>query len=268
MADCYTEDATYGWNFGPKEHFMAVGRDEIRDIALGLEMGGLDGWQYPYEEILIDEAKGQVVGFWRQIADATRADGSHYEVAGIGGSWFRYGGDLQWSWQRDWFDYGNAAALFMEMMTDGTLSDGHDGPHGAVAPAGPAPRALPVGRRAGRAVGRARRERPDPRLGFIGLGQIGAPMARRWLDWPGGLTVFDVVDDGDGAVRRGRGHGGGLARRGRRAWPIVISLMVRDDAPGRRGARRPGRHPDPAAAGHGGRSIHSTIEADTPARPG
>jgi hypothetical protein len=103
---------------------MAVGREEIRTLALGTEMAGLDGWQYPYEEILIDEAKGMVVGFWRQIADATRADGTHYEIAGIGGSWFRYGGDFQWSWQRDWFDFGNAAALFMEMMTDGTLSDG------------------------------------------------------------------------------------------------------------------------------------------------
>lgn len=124
MAELYTEDATYGWNFGPKEEFMAVGRDEIRDLALGEEMRGLDGWQYPYEEILIDEAKGHVVGFWRQIADAKRADGTAYEVAGIGGSWFRYGGNFQWSWQRDWFDFGNAAALFMEMMTDGTLSQG------------------------------------------------------------------------------------------------------------------------------------------------
>ena len=103
---------------------MAVGRGEIRDLALGSEMGGLDGWEYPYQEILIDEAKGHVVGFWRQIADATRADGTHYEVPGIGGSWFRYGGNFQWSWQRDWFDFGNAAALFMEMMTDGKLSAG------------------------------------------------------------------------------------------------------------------------------------------------
>jgi 3-hydroxyisobutyrate dehydrogenase-like beta-hydroxyacid dehydrogenase len=31
-----------------------------------------------------------------------------------------------------------------------------------------------------------------PRLGYIGLGNQGAPMARRLLDWPGGLTVFDV----------------------------------------------------------------------------
>ncbi len=124
LADMYTEDASYGWNYGPKENFMAVGRDEIRELALGLEMGGLGGWEYPYQEILVDEVKGQVIGMWRQIADATRADGSHYEVPGIGGSWFRYGGNFQWSWQRDWFDFGNAAALFLEMMGDGTLSEG------------------------------------------------------------------------------------------------------------------------------------------------
>ena len=124
LADLYTEDATYGWNFGPKEEFMAVGREEIRDIALGLEMGGLDGWTYPYEEILVDDRKGQVLGLWRQIADAKRPDGTSYEVGGIGGSWFRYAGNFQWSWQRDFFDFGNATALFVEMLTDGTLSDG------------------------------------------------------------------------------------------------------------------------------------------------
>jgi len=124
MSLLFAEDATYGWNYGPENEFMAVGRDEIREVALGLEMGGLDGWDYPYQEILIDERKGQVVGFWKQIARATRADGTHYEVAGIGGSWFGYAGDFQWRFQRDWFDYGNAAACFIEMMGDGTLSDG------------------------------------------------------------------------------------------------------------------------------------------------
>ena len=29
-------------------------------------------------------------------------------------------------------------------------------------------------------------------VGFIGLGNIGAPMATRLLDWPDGLVVFDV----------------------------------------------------------------------------
>jgi hypothetical protein len=124
MAEMYAEDATYGWNYGPEHEFMAVGRDEIRDIALGLEMGGLDGWQYPYQQILIDDAKGQVVGFWRQVATVARADGRPYEVAGIGGSWFGYAGNFQWAWQRDWFDYGNAGACFLEMMSDGTLSPG------------------------------------------------------------------------------------------------------------------------------------------------
>ncbi|MEB3030259.1 NAD(P)-dependent oxidoreductase [[Mycobacterium] nativiensis] len=32
----------------------------------------------------------------------------------------------------------------------------------------------------------------QPRLGYIGLGNMGAPMAQRLLDWPGGVTVFDL----------------------------------------------------------------------------
>lgn len=123
LADMFTEDATYGWNYGPKENFMAVGREEIRELALGMEMGGLGGWQYPYDTIVIDEKQGHVVGFWRQIADAKRDDGTNYEVVGIGGSWFRYGGDFMWSWQRDWFDFGNVATVFMEMMQDGKLTE-------------------------------------------------------------------------------------------------------------------------------------------------
>jgi len=102
----------------------AEAADQIREYALGNEMAGLDGWTYPYEEIVIDETKAMVVGFWRQRADATRDDGTHYEVHGIGGSWFRYAGDGMWNWQRDWFDFGNAAALFMEMMGANALSEG------------------------------------------------------------------------------------------------------------------------------------------------
>lgn len=43
LADFYTDDATYGWNVGPNEDVMCVGIDEIRDIALGQEMDGLQG---------------------------------------------------------------------------------------------------------------------------------------------------------------------------------------------------------------------------------
>ncbi|MCW2513144.1 MAG: oxidoreductase, partial [Mycobacterium sp.] len=32
----------------------------------------------------------------------------------------------------------------------------------------------------------------DVKLGYIGLGNQGAPMAKRLADWPGGLVVFDV----------------------------------------------------------------------------
>jgi len=122
LADMYTEDATYGWNFGPREDFMAVGREEIRTVALGLEMGGLDGWVYPYQHVLVDDRIGQVIGLWKQVAETE--DGRRYEVGGIGGSWFGYAGGFQWAWQRDFFDFGNATALFLEMMADGTLSEG------------------------------------------------------------------------------------------------------------------------------------------------
>ena len=32
----------------------------------------------------------------------------------------------------------------------------------------------------------------DVKLGYIGLGNMGAPMAMRLTDWPGGFVVFDV----------------------------------------------------------------------------
>src|SRR5262245_47820492 len=75
LADYYTEDATYGWNYGPKQEFMAVGRQEIRDIAIGLEMDGLEGWTYPYQEFVVDDRSGTVIGLWKQVSDATRPDG-------------------------------------------------------------------------------------------------------------------------------------------------------------------------------------------------
>jgi 3-hydroxyisobutyrate dehydrogenase-like beta-hydroxyacid dehydrogenase len=36
------------------------------------------------------------------------------------------------------------------------------------------------------------REEQNLKLGYIGLGNMGAPMAKRLVEWPGGLTVFDV----------------------------------------------------------------------------
>jgi hypothetical protein len=123
MAGFYAEDAIYSWNNGPKHEFVARGRDEIRRFVFGTEMAGLEKWTYPYVRVLIDEKIGEVIGIWRQIAPVKRTDGSHYEIAGTGGSWFRYAGGYQWSWQRDFFDHGNAATTFIAMAKDGRLSE-------------------------------------------------------------------------------------------------------------------------------------------------
>jgi hypothetical protein len=122
LADFYAQDATYGWNIGPKEDVMCVGKDEIRDIALGLEMAGLQGWTYPYQKVVIDEKIGEVVGFWKQVA--TDADGASEEIYGIGGSWFRLNADGLIEWQRDFFDFGHVQKLYLKLMQAGKLSQG------------------------------------------------------------------------------------------------------------------------------------------------
>jgi hypothetical protein len=122
LADFYAPDATYGWNIGPKEDVMCVGVQEIREIALSLEMAGLEGWNYPYQKVLIDEKIGEVVGFWKQVA--TDADGEQAVIYGIGGSWFRLNGDGLIEWQRDFFDFGHVQKLYLKLIEDGKLSAG------------------------------------------------------------------------------------------------------------------------------------------------
>jgi 3-hydroxyisobutyrate dehydrogenase-like beta-hydroxyacid dehydrogenase len=68
-----------------------------------------------------------------------------------------------------------------------------------------------------------------PTVGFIGLGQIGAPMAGRLTEWKGGLVVYDVVTDAMAkAVEAGATPAADVAAVGAAAQ--VISIMVRDDA--------------------------------------
>jgi hypothetical protein len=129
LADFYSDDATYGWNIGPKEDVMCVGIGEIRDIALGLEMAGLEGWRYPYQKVIIDDKIGEIVGFWKQIVggagDSDEETGSEqYEIYGIGGSWFRLNADAKIEWQRDFFDFGHVQKLYLDLMTNGKLSKG------------------------------------------------------------------------------------------------------------------------------------------------
>lgn len=122
LADFYAGDATYGWNIGPKEDVMCVGKAEIAEIALGLEMAGLQGWTYPYQRVIIDDKIGEVVGFWKQVA--TDSDGKSQEIYGIGGSWFRLNDHGLIEWQRDFFDFGHVQKLYLHLMKTGKLSQG------------------------------------------------------------------------------------------------------------------------------------------------
>jgi hypothetical protein len=125
LADFYTDEATYGWNIGPKEDVMCVGKAEIRDVALGLEMEGLENWVYQYQKVLIDDKQNEIVGFWKQIVN--KGDGTQDEIYGIGGSWFRLttqgeDGHLKIEWQRDFFDFGHVQKMFMKLIESGDLT--------------------------------------------------------------------------------------------------------------------------------------------------
>lgn len=98
----------------------------------------------------------------------------------------------------------------------------------------------------------------SPTVGFIGLGQIGAPMATRLVDWPGGLVVCDTNPD---AVAP-------LVERGAKAVDTagdvadvaqVISVQVRNDAQ----VRDVVGELLPRAAAGTVIAIHSTIEPGT-----
>ena len=122
MSNFFTEDALYSWNNGSQWEFVARGRKQIHDWVFGSEMAGLEHWVYPYVRSLIDDQKGELLGIWRQISPDEDPAGNAYEIAGTGGSWFRYAGDFQWSWQRDFFDHGNAGAVFGAMMQNDQLT--------------------------------------------------------------------------------------------------------------------------------------------------
>jgi hypothetical protein len=115
--------------YTPDEHFMAVGREQIRDWAIGLEMAGLDGWHYDYQATVIDEKTGMVVGFWKQRSGILDDEGKEYEILGIGGSWFGVevdpeDGKLRFAWQRDWFDLGSTATTFLAIAAAGKAPQG------------------------------------------------------------------------------------------------------------------------------------------------
>ena len=97
----------------------------------------------------------------------------------------------------------------------------------------------------------------EPRLGYIGLGNQGAPMAKRLVDWPGGLTVFDVRTD---AMTPLAEAGATLADSvADVAAADVISVTVLTDAQVRDVVAELGDHARPGTV----IAIHSTIEPHT-----
>lgn len=95
-------------------------------------------------------------------------------------------------------------------------------------------------------------------VGFIGLGQIGAPMAGRLVDWPGGLHVFDLRDEAMAPlVEQGAVAGASVAALG--ASCAVIEVMVLDDEQVRSVVAELLTTAGPGTV----IAIHSTIRAET-----
>ena len=101
-------------------------------------------------------------------------------------------------------------------------------------------------------------------IGFVGLGDIGRPMALRLVDWPAGLWVCDIDASATGELERA---GAKVAATPREVMQHadVVSVMVRDDDQVRAVLTGPdgllaGARPGSVVA------VHSTVHPDTPAQ--
>jgi 3-hydroxyisobutyrate dehydrogenase-like beta-hydroxyacid dehydrogenase len=106
---------------------------------------------------------------------------------------------------------------------------------------------------------RSRQEQPanDVKLGYIGLGNMGAPMAKRLVEWPGGLTVFDVRTE---AMTPLAELGASLADSvAGVAAADIISITVLNDKQVREVVAELAAHAKPGTV----IAIHSTISPDT-----
>jgi len=100
----------------------------------------------------------------------------------------------------------------------------------------------------------------EQRLGYIGLGNQGAPMAKRLVDWPGGLVVYDVRAESTAPLAAlGATVADGVADVA--AVADVISVTVLTDAQVRDVVAELAEHARPGTVV----AIHSTIEPDTAA---
>ncbi|TGD84119.1 NAD(P)-dependent oxidoreductase [Mycolicibacterium sp. CH28] len=99
----------------------------------------------------------------------------------------------------------------------------------------------------------------EPKVGYIGLGNQGAPMAKRLVTWPGGLVVFDVRTE---AMTPLAELGAQLANSvADVAQADVIEVTVLNDEQVRDVVSQLAAHAKPGTV----IAIHSTIEPDTAA---
>lgn len=95
------------------------------------------------------------------------------------------------------------------------------------------------------------------KLGYIGLGNMGAPMAKRLVDWPGGVTVFDLRAE---AMTPLAEAGASLADSvADVAAADIISVTVLNDEQVREVVGELAGHAKPGTV----IAIHSTISPDT-----
>ncbi|MGY4709560.1 NAD(P)-dependent oxidoreductase [Mycolicibacterium sp. CBM1] len=99
----------------------------------------------------------------------------------------------------------------------------------------------------------------DIKVGYIGLGNQGAPMAKRLVEWPGGLIVFDVRTEAMTPLAElGATLADGVADVAR---ADVIEVTVLNDEQVRDVVAQLAEHAKPGTV----IAIHSTIEPDTAA---
>ena len=97
----------------------------------------------------------------------------------------------------------------------------------------------------------------DLKLGYIGLGNMGAPMAKRLVEWPGGVTVYDLRTE---AMTPLAELGASLADNvADVAAADIISVTVLNDAQVRDVVAELAEHAKPGTV----IAIHSTISPET-----
>src|ERR1700744_3027747 len=96
------------------------------------------------------------------------------------------------------------------------------------------------------------------KLGYIGLGNMGAPMATKMTEWPGGVTVYDIRTEAmTPLVEKGAGLADSVADL---AAADIIHITVLNDGQVREVVGELAAHAKPGTV----IAIHSTI-SDNPA---